>query len=138
MNANMNKNILPEMVFEILKYLHSTDIVSYIKVFNIPKNIINQPVFMDNYTVLECALMLDTYCEDINLIKRVVKNGGNALVKNECGTTPFSVLLCHYQLNFISEDKFHEIYNILFPGDLSFTRSGKCYSGIYHTIMFKN
>jgi hypothetical protein len=72
------------------------------------------------------------------LIKRVVKNGGNALVKNECGTTPFSVLLCHYQLNFISEEKFHEIYNILFPGDLSFTRSGKCYSGIYHTIMFKN
>jgi len=136
---NMNMNMLPsEMVFEILKRMDSFDIVNFAKTFDIPKAVINQPVFMETHTVLECALMIDTFCEDIQLLKKLVEIGGDGLIKSECGTTPFTALLCSYQLKFITEEKFHEVYNILFPGDLSFTRSGKCYSGIYHTIMFKN
>ena len=138
MDIFKNMNMLPEMILEILKYLHCCDIVSFSKIFNIPKNIINQPIFMNNYTALECALVIDTYCEDTALIKNLVKNGGNALIKNEYGFNSFSTLYCNYQMKFISEEKFHEVYNILFPGDLSFTRSGKSYSGIYHTIMFNN
>jgi len=130
-------NIIPsELLFEIMKYLDAFSIVDFTKAVSIPKSIINLPVLAYSHTMLECAFMVDDYLDDMSLIKKLVKEGADALVKHDYNYA-FQSLWCHYQMNFIKEEKFHEIYDILFPNDLSFTRSGKCYSGIYHTLMFK-
>lgn len=130
-------NIIPsELLFEVMKYLDAFSIVDFSKAISIPKSIINLPVLADAHTILECAFMVDDYIDDTSLIKKLVKEGADALVKHNFQYA-FQSLWCHYHLKFIKEEKFHEIYNILFPNDLSFTRSGKCYSGIYHTLKFR-
>ena len=137
MNNKTNMDIIPsELLFEVMKYLDAFSIVDLVKAVSIPKSIINLPVFRESHTILECVFMVDDYLDDTSTIKNLVKNGADALVKHDCNYA-FQSLWCHYNMNFIKEEKFHEIYNILFPNDLSFTRSGKCYSGIYHTLKFK-
>jgi hypothetical protein len=129
-------NIMPsELLFEVMKYLDAFSIVDFTKATTIPKSIINLPVLAGAHNVLECVFMVD-YLDNTSLIKKLVKDGADALVKNN-SYFAFKSLWGHYQMKFITDEKFHEIYNILFPNDLSFTRSGKCYSGIYHTLRFK-
>lgn len=126
----MSLNIPQELVYEILKNLSVFDILEFAKIFDIPTGIINLEIFRDTHTVLECVLMADPNCEDLELLEKLAKNGANMLSKNTCGINPCSILLCHYNLGFIDDDKLCKICNIFFPNRLSFTRSGKCYSSL--------
>ena len=126
----MSLNIPQELVYEILKNLSVFDILKFVKIFDIPKDIINLEIFRDTHTILESVLMADPECEDLELLEKLIKNGANPLFKNTCGISPCSILLCHYNLGFIDDNKLCKICNIFFPNKLSFTRSGKCYTSL--------
>ena len=129
----MNK--IPEEIFtEFIRHLTCHEVYDFMNVFEIPKSIINLQL-VNGHTLLECALIVDTYCENIELIRKLVQNGADPLAKSSNNTTAFQALICYKSLNFIDDDKFNEVYNIMFPGDLSFTRSGKCYSGVLWSVI---
>lgn len=127
----MNAVLPDEMLLEILRRLQPSDIINFLECVSIPENIINQPVFEDTHTVLECVMFLN--CENVELIKKLIKNGAEPLKKSSCSTSPYLTLIVNNSLKFINDDKFNEIYDIFFPGELSFTRSGKCYTGVYRS-----
>ena len=137
-NMIMNKTnidtIPVELLVEILKNLDIFSIANLARTVKFPKEIINLPIFMGMHTVLDCVFMTQEY--DKKIVSKLIKEGADPLKKYE-GVSAFFTLYCWYKLKFITEYEFHETYNILFPGDLSFTRSGKCYSGVYYSTVNK-
>ena len=124
----MSLNKLPEELYcEILKNLDCQEIYNFSRCFYIPKSIINLPIYKDKLTILECVFNIDVCLDNKELIAKLVKEGADP-------KKVFHILKAFFELEFYKEEKFCEIYNIMFPNILSFTRSGKCYQS-YDTII---
>ena len=121
------------VLHDIFTYLNTRDFISFVKVVKIPRDIINVPD-KNGMTVLEKVIIFINYYDEpelYNTFKKLKNEGANPRRRYndyEHGLQPALNLYCDFRCNQISEEVFNKIYDILFPNELKFTRSGIRYS----------